>query len=408
MGGGTAGHLAPGFALSDALEALGVETLFATPGEMREAAWFAGRPRPIHLPASRIPQTWMGKAGFPARFLAQTFRCGRALSRLEVDCVVALGGWPCAAPALAASRAGIPLVFLAVDAVPGKVVRWFQRRAERIYVAHETARDALDVTQNVVVTGPLILATRLTHEPAHAAFGLDPSKRTLLVTGGSLGALTLNRRIVAGIDYAIGKDPSVADWLQVIHQVGVEDRETASHYERLGVAHFVCPFLNDAGNTSMGAAYASTDLALARGGANTVAELVATATPTVFVPYPFHTDRQQHRNAAAAVATGGAMLVEQVELSPECVHRDVIGLALNPTRTAAMREALKANRAQNCATASETARDLIRFLDLGPESSGAPRQLTEKLPGTLNRLAEPTSGGDAHGPELQDSESARP
>ncbi len=389
VGGGTAGHLAPGFALSDALQALGVETLFATPGEGRETAWFAGRPPPIRLPASRIPRTWMGKAGFPARFLTQTIRCGRSLGRLEVDCVVALGGWPCAAPALAASRAGIPLVFVAVDAVPGRVVRWLGKRADRIYVAHESTRDILALGARVVVTGPLIDTDRLACQPDTAAFGLSSTKRTLLVTGGSLGALTLNRRVVAGLEHALSQDASLIDRLQVIHQVGGEDKETEAHYQRLGIQHFVRPFLSDASDQSMGAAYAVADLALARGGANTVGELIATVTPAVVVPYPFHTDRQQHRNAEMPVAAGGAILVEQADLSPDRIADEIVPLLLDENQTGVMRaalEALQANRtykdAEKCDVASETARDLIRFLDMGPEPTGKPKQLAQHASGS--------------------------
>ncbi|MDA1195670.1 MAG: glycosyltransferase, partial [Planctomycetota bacterium] len=124
-GGGTVGHLAPGFALADALNARGVETHFATPGEDVERAWFEGRTAPLTLPALRRPRGAGELLGFPIRFF-HAIRAARGLMKAQgIGALVALGGWPCAPAALAARGARVPLAFLVPDAVPGLVVRRF-------------------------------------------------------------------------------------------------------------------------------------------------------------------------------------------------------------------------------------------------------------------------------------------
>jgi len=118
------------------------------------------------------------------------------------------------------------------------------------------------------------------------------------------------------------------------------------------------PFVAD-----MGAAYGTADLVLCRAGANTCAELRATHTPAVLVPYPHHADRQQFENAAPLVEAGAAVLVEQAALSPEAVAREVLARLEAPDALATMRTALPAAPID---AATETAADLVRFLEWGP------------------------------------------
>lgn len=359
-GGGTVGHLAPGFALAEVLEGRGVRCVFATPGEAVERDWFEGRPSPVTLRAVRLPRRPLAMLRFPFRFRA----CARAArAHLEVtrpDAVVALGGWPCAPAAWAARGARVPLAFLVPDAVPGLVVRKLAGRAARIYLADARARDALGGHPGLVVSGPLLRRGALDVRRDPAAFGLAAARRTLFVTGGSLGAQRLYERFLEGLARAVEADAGLAARIQVLHAVGKHGRadETAAVYDRLGIRHAVVPFVHD-----MGAAYGSADLLLCRAGANTCAELRATATPAVLVPYPHHADRQQFHNAEALVAAGGAVLVEQETLDPAAVATQVLGLLEDEARLARMRAAL-AGDAVDGATA--VADDLGRFLGWAP------------------------------------------
>ncbi len=355
-GGGTVGHLAPGFALAEALEADGVEALFATPGEAVERAWFEQRTPPRTLPAVRLPRGVGSMAAFPFRFHACVRAARRALEELAPAALIALGGWPCAPAAWAARRAGVPLVFLVPDAVPGMVVRKLQRRAERIYLADPRASAALGTSAadpRVVVTGPFLRPGAVATRRDPEAFGLHAGRRTLFVTGGSLGAERLYERFLDGLAAAVTADPGLAERIQVLHATGKTGLDAAARYAALGIPAHVVPFVHD-----MGAAYGTADLVLCRAGAGTCAELQATATPAVLVPYPHHADRQQFRNAEPLVASGGARLVEQASFDAAAVGALLRDLE-DAEALAAMRAALSGDAQDGTAAAVA---DLSRFL----------------------------------------------
>ena len=357
-GGGSAGHLAPGFALADALEARGVAVAFATPGEAVERAWFEGRVAPWMLPAQRLPRGPGALLRFPFRF-RRAVRAARQLFEARgVGCLVALGGWPSAPAAWAARGAGVPLIFLVPDAVPGVVVRKLARRAQRIYLADERAATHLPGHPGLQVSGPLLRRQALDLRRDAAAFDLDPALRTLFVTGGSLGAEGLYERFLAGLEAALEGDPGLRQRLQILHSVGRAGGGAAERYARLGLRHHVTDYVHD-----MGAAYGTADLVLCRAGANTCAEIAATRTPAVFVPYPHHPDRQQFLNAAPWVEAGAARLIEQEYLTPQAVRVEVLDLVLEVRATDAMRAAFPPAPPS---AATETAVDLVRFLEWSP------------------------------------------
>ena len=130
----------------------------------------------------------------------------------------------------------------------------------------------------------------------------------LLVLGGSLGAEALN----SILPDLIASDP--AGSVKTLHQTGRQQFvRTLQRYQQLGQdtekAHRVVAFID-----RMGEAYQWADIVLSRSGASTVCEIAVAAKPAIFVPYPFHKDRQQLRNANWLRAAGAAEVVEQHEL----------------------------------------------------------------------------------------------
>lgn len=353
-GGGSVGHLAPGFALADELTARGLACRFATPGEAVERDWFEGRSAPHSLPAVRLPRRAGALLAFPFRFRRCVTAAAALLRRERPEALVALGGWPCAPAAWAARGVGVPLVFLVPDAVPGLVVRKLARRAARIYLADARAQAHLAGHPGLRVTGPLLRREALALRRDPTVFGLQPGRRTLFVTGGSLGAQRLYERFLAGLEAAVAGDPALADRIQILHATGKSGADPAAVYARLGIPHTVVPFVQD-----MGAAYGSADLVLCRAGASTCAELQATGTPAVLVPYPHHADRQQFENAAVLVDAGGAAVVEQATLEPAVVGEAILGLLEDEERLAVMRAALGAGSDDAAAAVAD---DLGRFL----------------------------------------------
>jgi UDP-N-acetylglucosamine--N-acetylmuramyl-(pentapeptide) pyrophosphoryl-undecaprenol N-acetylglucosamine transferase len=326
-GGGTVGHLAPGFAVRDALRDLGHEATFVTPGEAREEAWFpAGEPRPDHVPAPRLPKTLWGKVAFPFRMARAVLVARRLLRRTQPVAVLALGGWPCAPTAIAALTKGVPLHLVAVDAVPGSVVRRLQRRATWTWLARAEALGALPAPERARVVGPLVRRDVAAGRRDPARFGLVEGRRTLLVVGGSLGARGLNERVRAGLESAVRADSTLAERVQVIHATGTEEEAERSRatFHALGLVHCTRPFVAEIGD-----AFRTADLVLCRGGASTLAEAAALRRPLVVVPYPHHADRQQWRNAEPLVAAGRAVLVEEGDLDPDRFRSEVLARLLD-------------------------------------------------------------------------------
>jgi UDP-N-acetylglucosamine--N-acetylmuramyl-(pentapeptide) pyrophosphoryl-undecaprenol N-acetylglucosamine transferase len=357
-GGGTVGHLAPGFALAEALQARGQIVRFATPGEAHERDWFAPRDAPLTIPAARLPRGVRTGLRFGPKLLQGVSSALAHLRRERIRGVVALGGWPCVPAALAASIAKRPLAFISVDAVPGLVVRRLAGLAGRVYVTDERAVSALAPHPGIVPCGPLLRAGLRAGDGDPAWFGLRPDRRTLLITGGSLGARGLSERFLLGLEAACAADSGLASRIQILHAVGRQGEGVAARYDALGLVHHVTPFLQD-----MGRAYAVADLLLARAGANTCLEIPHVGLPAVLVPYPHHADRQQFHNAEPLVAGGGARLLEEDALDAAHVRSGVLMLLEDEPALATMRAALETDSTDSL---GQTADDLIRFMEGAP------------------------------------------
>lgn len=303
-GGGTGGHLYPGLAIAEAVRALAPDAAIAFACTRRpvDAKVLAGCGYPVtpidSRPFRKAPWTW------PA-FLLSLARCGNR-SRLRLrefgpDVVVGLGGFGSYSPVRVGQKYGAATAVLNPDIVPGKANRRLARRADRVFC--QFAETVAAVGDRARLTGcpvrPSLLAA--TREAGVAEFGLDPARRTLLVTGASLGARTVNRAVVAMLS-----DHGLPEGWQVLHLTGDADYGSV----RAAYAAAAVPASVRAYADRMGLAYAAADLAVARAGASTVAELLAVGLPAVFMPYPFHRDQHQLQQARAVERLGAAAVVE--------------------------------------------------------------------------------------------------
>ena len=304
VGGGTGGHLYPALAIIDELRAL-------DPGA-RAAIACSTRPidadilRPTAVDFTPIPASPPIPRPAPLiRFLRAwrpSVRALRAMIRAlgaEADdvTVVAMGGFVSAPSAAAARREGAPLVLVNLDAVPGRANRFLARRAERVFTAAPVPDRA-----DWIPIPPIVRRAMLDPiEPrdARRALGLDPETRTLLVTGGSQGARTINE-LLAALTRA---DPDALKGWQVLHQSGADGAGLERAYQRAGVPAIVTAYIDD-----MRAALGAADLAVGRCGAGAVAECWATRTPALFLPYPYHKDDHQRANARVLERAGAAIV----------------------------------------------------------------------------------------------------
>jgi UDP-N-acetylglucosamine--N-acetylmuramyl-(pentapeptide) pyrophosphoryl-undecaprenol N-acetylglucosamine transferase len=289
-------------------------------------------------------------------------RAWRLLRQEAPVAVLGLGGWPSAPTCIAATLCGVPLHLLMTDAVPGLVVRKLARRASRIHVANAAAASALAMPEKTSIVGPIVRREVVQARRDPARFGLVEGRRTLFVTGGSLGAKGLNDRVREGLRTAISADPDLARTVQVIHSTGTEEEAASSlaAFATLGLRHFVAPFIPD-----VGTALRTADLVLCRGGAGTLAEVEALHRPAVVVPYPHHADRQQWKNTERLLTSGLATLVEESALDTDAFANFVLGRLLADSEPPGSRDfgaaaVPKSQDGDSSVAAATIASDLVR------------------------------------------------
>jgi len=318
-GGGTGGHLLPGVAAAERIRALapGARVLFASTGRDAAGPWGAAAPGDrLPLASPRLPRGAGEVGGFLAALASSVGGSVRALHRHRVDGVVGLGGYGSVGPALAALATGRPAVVLEANVVPGAANRLLARLGATAAVSFEETGALLPRDRAVHTGNPLRSAVLLKRRDP-ALFGLRPDRPVLAVVGGSLGAKGLNGRVAAAL-------PRIAAaGAQLLWAAGSEEEAGALRAAaRAAGAHAaVMGFCSD-----MGALYGTADLLVARAGGGTVAEAAALGVPAIFVPYPHHDDRQQHRNAESLARRGAARVVEEADLTPERFGAEVLGL----------------------------------------------------------------------------------
>ncbi len=345
-GGGTAGHVNPLLALADLIRdgEPDAEIVVLGTREGLEARLVPERGYELvhieRLPFPRRPN--LAALRFPARF-ARAVRRTRALIReRDVDVVVGFGGYTSAPAYRAGAREGVPVVIHEANAKPGLANRLGARGTPYVGVTFEGTP-----IRNARVTGmplrPEIarLDRAALRASAREHFGLDPERRTLLVTGGSLGARAINRGVSGSAEEI------TAAGIQVLHVWGglTELEDPAVEGYR------VIPYCD-----RMDLAFAACDLAVSRAGSTTVSELSGLGIPAVFVPYS-HGNGEQRFNAAGVVSAGGALLVEDAELTPAWVRDTLIPLVGDGARLAEM-----SDRARGAGTLDGTERllELVR------------------------------------------------
>ena len=326
-GGGTAGHVNPLLAVADGLRDRDpeAEVLVLGTREGLEARLVPERGYELlfvdKVPFPRRPNR--NAAAFPTRFRRAISQVRRHLEDRGVDVVVGFGGYASAPAYVAASRARVPFVVHEANAKPGLANILGARRAAGVGVAF----DGTPLKRSSVVGMPLRreienLDRAALRAEAAASFDLSPDAPTLLVFGGSLGALRLNTAIAGS-----WRDVLDAGW-QLLHVTG--DR---SDLEDPGEPGYALRRYVD----RMDLAFAACDFIVSRSGAATVSEISALGIPAVYVPYAVG-NGEQALNAASAVAHGAAILIPDADFTPETVRDRILPLLTDADERAGMAE----------------------------------------------------------------------
>jgi UDP-N-acetylglucosamine--N-acetylmuramyl-(pentapeptide) pyrophosphoryl-undecaprenol N-acetylglucosamine transferase len=337
-GGGTAGHVLPAMAIADAIVAA---------GRPQSAVHYVGSDRGIEarlVPPTGYPMTLLPGRGIQRRLTVANVgavwgllvAAGRALvlvHRLKPSVVVAVGGYASVAVALAAVVWRVPIVVAEQNAAPGAANRLIARFAKASAVSFEgTPLPRAVVTGNPVRREIAAIDPGRDRDAAKAALGVGEGRRLLLVFGGSLGALRINRAVLD----ALPRWSDRAD-LAIHHVIGTRDWDelSASVPDVLGRLEYRPVVYED----DMPAVMAAADLAVCRSGSSTCFELAAVGLPAILVPSPFVTADQQTRNALPLVEAGGAVLVPDAELDGARLVAEVDRLLADDDLRAAMAQA---------------------------------------------------------------------
>ncbi|MEM1083538.1 MAG: undecaprenyldiphospho-muramoylpentapeptide beta-N-acetylglucosaminyltransferase [Verrucomicrobiota bacterium] len=304
--GGTGGHLFPGLAVAEAWTAAGgrVVLLVSEKKIDQEASRKYSQYRFETLPASQKPATLSPKM---LPFLWGMWRtigkCGRIIDDFEADAVLGMGGFTSLPPVYAAKQRGIPGFIHDSNALPGKANRLTARWCREVFIGLEAARPHFPDSECVLTGTPVREELRVLpkREEAAAKFGLDPSRPTLLVMGGSQGARKLN---------AIVGEASLPGNCQVLHIAGPGDEQRVR--EQIGdrEGYQVLGFCDD-----MPSAYAVSDAVVARSGASSMTELAYLGLPSLLVPFPYAADDHQTKNAEVFSEVGAAFLEQERDLN---------------------------------------------------------------------------------------------
>ncbi len=314
-GGGTAGHVNPLLAVADRIRDRdpGAQVLVLGTSEGLEARLVPARGYEL-LTIERLPfprRVSRALFDFPRRFRRAVRLTERYLADRGVDVVVGFGGYASAPAYRAAHRLGIPIAIHEANARPGLANRLGARYTKHVGIVFPETR----LAGATVVGMPLrreieSLDRAASRDEADEFFGLRPDKPTLLVTGGSTGARSINRAVFDSVDLVLD-----AGW-QVLHIAGNGSELADSARPDYHILNYC---------DRMELALAAADLAIARSGSVTVCEFAAVGLPAVFVPYPVGNGEQRF-NAADAVAAGGALLVDDARFTPEWVGRELVPL----------------------------------------------------------------------------------
>lgn len=331
-GGGTGGHIFPALSIANILrEKLDAEILFVGADNRMEME---------RVPAAGYRITGLPVAGFDRRHLMRNFsvllklRKSIALARKIVkdfkpDIAIGVGGYASGPTLKAAQRAGVPTLLQEQNSYPGVTNKLLAKNAERICVAY-TETERFFPPEKIVLTGnPVrkdLFTPSLTPESARTGFGLDADRPTVLFVGGSLGALTINESVEAGLNRLVEAG------LQVIWQTGKNFGDRAERAAKGLKGVVATPFISD-----MASAYAAASLVVARAGAGTISELELLGKPCVLVPSPNVAEDHQTKNAMALSTRDAAVLVTDADARNNLVDT-VLRLIKEPSRLSGMSE----------------------------------------------------------------------
>ena len=336
-GGGTGGHIFPAVSIANAVKALRPDAKILFVGAL-------GR-----MEMQRVPQAGYDIKGLPIRgfyrplwkpanigvafdYIKSKWLAKKILRDFKPQVAVGVGGYASSAALGAANSLGIPTLLQEQNSYAGLTNKQLAKGAAKICVAYE-GMERFFPAEKIMLTGnPVrqqLLETTVTHDDAVRSFGFDPSKKTILLVGGSLGARTINESVLQHLDLIKESDVQFVWQTGKYYSAEIAERLKGQEIPNLKVTDFI---------TDMGAAYKAADLVVSRAGAGSISEFCLLGKPVILVPSPNVAEDHQTKNALALVNKQAALYVKDAE-----APQQLLRLALDTVNEDAKLQSLSEN-----------------------------------------------------------------
>jgi len=325
-GGGTGGHIFPAISIANAIKAKRPNAKILFVGAL-------GRMEMQRVPAAGYEIKGLPVCGFDRKNLLKNiiviyklWKSQRMAKNIINDfkpmAAVGVGGYASGPTLNQAAKMKIPCLIQEQNSYAGVTNKILAKKANKICVAYD-GMDRFFPADKIIKTGnpvrQAILTNTISKEDAVKSFGLDPTKKTILLVGGSLGARTINESILNHIEMVENSG------VQFIWQTGKYYNacimEELKKHKELKMLH-VTDFISD-----MGTAYKAADLVISRAGASSISEFCLIGKPVILVPSPNVAEDHQTKNALALVMKDAALYVKDSEAS-----ESLLGIAIDTVK----------------------------------------------------------------------------
>ena len=335
-GGGTGGHIFPAVSIANAIRALRPDAKILFVGAL-------GRMEMQRVPAAGYEIKGLPICGFDRRNLLRNIkvlykiiksqRMAKQIIRdFKPMVAVGVGGYASGPTLNQAAAMGIPCLIQEQNSYAGVTNKLLARKAKRICVAYDDMERFFPAEKIIKTGNPVrqtLLDNKITKEEARKAMGLDPSRKTILLVGGSLGARTVNESVMAHLDTIRNSD------IQFIWQTG---KYYSDEIARRLSQEEACPNLTVTDFISdMAVAYSAADLVVSRAGASSISECCLIGKPVILVPSPNVAEDHQTKNAMALVNRQAAICIKDAEATDKLIET-AITTVNNPDTLASLSE----------------------------------------------------------------------
>lgn len=307
-GGGTGGHIFPAISIANAIKSKQPEAEILFVGAQ-------GRMEMERVPAAGYAIKGLPICGFDRKNYLRNFvvlwkiwksqRMAKSIIRQFRPMVaVGVGGYASGPTLNQCASMGIPCLIQEQNSYAGVTNKLLAKKVQKICVAYDGMEKFFPAEKIENLGNPVrqqLLETTLTREAAAQKLGLDPSRKIVLIVGGSLGACTLNQSVLQHLDMVEGSD------VEILWQTGKYYHESIK--EALGQHKPIKNLKVTAFIDDMGAAYRAADLVVSRAGASSISEFCLLGKPVILVPSPNVAENHQYHNAMALVNKGAAIHV---------------------------------------------------------------------------------------------------